>query len=344
MPHRRLFVVLCFVFLAAISPVLAQDPTPASPLPTIRDFAISLTQINPPLFTRLNAGIQLASQVDPTVDTLLDDPNAHVTLFAPTDAGFQSFIDQIGQERFEEIGYTDPEGITNALKYHIVQGVYSLADLELLVDENAGLAVLPTVQGQYIDVTRAEDGTLLIDGVALDTSVPEFVLENGVIHTLSLLLQPELRTITEIMTEEGSGESTDFTPLLGAAPPRSELASAFSDPNQQLTVFAPNVEANEALGSEALTEQLTNPELMERIIGYHTVLGVVHSGDLRGAVAFEESFVGLTVTLNTWISLPLTVTATGSDLMVNDIEIVRTDIDAVNGVIHVVNRVLIPPA
>lgn len=98
------------------------------------------------------------------------------------------------------------------------------------------------------------------------------------------------------------------------------------------TVFAPTDEAFGAL-PDGLLESLLEPEnseLLTRILTYHVVAGDVRSGDISpGAV---ETVEGNTVEL-----------ATDDGVTVNDANVVQADVVASNGVIHVIDAVILPP-
>ena len=100
------------------------------------------------------------------------------------------------------------------------------------------------------------------------------------------------------------------------------------------TVFAPTDDAFAALAPGTLDE-LLKPEKIEdlkAILSYHVVPGKVMAADVANLVS--------TVTAN---GKELKVTVVDSVVMVNDAKVTKTDIVASNGVIHVIDKVLIPP-
>lgn len=101
------------------------------------------------------------------------------------------------------------------------------------------------------------------------------------------------------------------------------------------TVFAPTDEAFAAL-PEGTIENLLKPENKDqlvRILTYHVVPGKVMSGDLAGQIVEPATVEGNT----------LSIDATGDAVMVNDATVVSADVEASNGVIHVVDAVILPP-
>jgi uncharacterized surface protein with fasciclin (FAS1) repeats len=98
------------------------------------------------------------------------------------------------------------------------------------------------------------------------------------------------------------------------------------------TVFAPNDEAFAALPA-GLLEKLLLPEniaVLTAILTYHVVAGKVMSTDVTAGDA--PTVEGSTLTLDTM-----------SGVMVNDATVIAADVEASNGVIHVINKVLVPP-
>ncbi|MBD2257018.1 fasciclin domain-containing protein [Pseudanabaena sp. FACHB-2040] len=133
-------------------------------------------------------------------------------------------------------------------------------------------------------------------------------------------------TIVDVASSSGEFE------ILVAAVEAAGLVEVLSGEGP-FTVFAPTDAAFEALPEGAL-EALLMPEnqaLLAQILTYHVVPGTVTSGDLvEGDVATVE---GSDVT----VSL-------GDSVMVNDATVVMPDIEASNGVIHVIDKVIIPPS
>ncbi len=99
------------------------------------------------------------------------------------------------------------------------------------------------------------------------------------------------------------------------------------------TVFAPTDEAFAKL-PEGTVETLLKPENKDKLVAiltYHVVAGKVMSGDIAGKRVAPETVQGR----------PIAVNAT-SGVMVNDAHVVAADVEATNGVIHVIDKVLLP--
>ncbi|MEO1042893.1 MAG: fasciclin domain-containing protein [Pseudomonadota bacterium] len=104
-----------------------------------------------------------------------------------------------------------------------------------------------------------------------------------------------------------------------------------------LTILAPNNAAFDALPSALSIDVLTaeeNKAVLRDLLAYHVLSTDVSSKDLQGRV----------VTINAVNGDPLTIDATGPVISIGDGVVVITDLQAVNGVVHVIDTVLLPPA
>ncbi len=144
-------------------------------------------------------------------------------------------------------------------------------------------------------------------------------------------MMDELGTIVDVAVASGA------FPTLVAAVEAAELVDVLSGEGP-FTVFAPTEEAFaaalEALGLSA-AELLANTELLTSVLAYHVLplaapaeLVVTLDGQSVATVGGAEVLIGVD----------------GGTVMVNDATVVTTDIEASNGVIHVIDTVLLPPA
>ncbi len=98
------------------------------------------------------------------------------------------------------------------------------------------------------------------------------------------------------------------------------------------TVFAPTDDAFAALPEGTVEGLLADPEALANILTYHVVAGKVMSGDLTNEM-MAATVNGADVTI-----------MTEGGVMVNDATVVTADIEASNGVIHVIDKVILPPS
>ena len=134
--------------------------------------------------------------------------------------------------------------------------------------------------------------------------------------------------IVEVATEAGS------FPTLLAAVEAAGLVDALSDSSASLTVFAPTEEAFAALPEGTLDALLADPDALAGVLTYH-VLG--SSVSASAALDIAPS------TVETLNGAKVAVTTSDENLFVNFAQVVNYDIEASNGVIHVIDSVLLPP-
>ncbi|NJR40708.1 MAG: fasciclin domain-containing protein [Leptolyngbyaceae cyanobacterium CSU_1_4] len=133
-------------------------------------------------------------------------------------------------------------------------------------------------------------------------------------------------TISEVLAENSS-----FSTLLTAAQ-AAGVQETLSEPGS-ITVFAPTNEAFAALPAGTLDKLLLpeNREQLRKILSYHVVPTQVTSADIKpGEVATVEG-------------QPLSIESSASNITVNDASVIQPDVTATNGVIHGIDKVLLPP-
>lgn len=132
------------------------------------------------------------------------------------------------------------------------------------------------------------------------------------------------KNIVEVAQEAGS-----FNTLL-AAVEAAGLVEALS--TQEVTVFAPTDEAFAALPDGTVEGLLQDPEALANVLTYHVVPGTVMAEQVVGLDS-AVTLQGQEVSIN--------VTADG-EVTVNEANVVTTDVEASNGVIHIIDAVLLP--
>jgi len=346
--HMKRIIALTLALLLVVVPVLADDHGDAG---TIAEIVIASTEAETPEFTTLLAAVSAA---DPAIVEALSDEEAELTVFAPTDAAFAALAEALGEEAFNEI--LSEEGtprLNEILMYHVVGGIVpSTAVVEGLSGAEAddmGAVSFPvvTLSGQAFDVagTMGDDGLDLEAGITVAEA--NLVLEsidieasNGVIHVIDAVIVPELRTIADIVVELTEAETPEFTTLLtavGAADPA--VLELLSDPSADVTVFAPVDAAFAAV--DGLEDIVADTELLTTILQYHVLPGSVYSFQLGDLV---DDMGEVTVEMADGSEATITVSDMG--VMINEANIVLelVDIEASNGVIHVIDAVIVPSA
>ena len=174
---------------------------------------------------------------------------------------------------------------------------------------------------------------------------PDVFASNGVIHVIDAVLlppaddpgamppvepTPSAGTIVEVAAGAGV-----FNTLLAAAGV-ADLADALAHPLDNYTVFAPTDEAFAALGDDVINALLADPAALREILLFHIIPGTVFSAEAFSNILGFDIIAGNGGTLN--------VTATEDGLAVNNTPIAIADIGASNGIVHVIESVLLPPA
>jgi uncharacterized surface protein with fasciclin (FAS1) repeats len=249
------------------------------------------------------------------LDGALSDPNANLTVFAPTDDAFAALPPGLIEELLE-----DPQGLlAQILLYHVVDGVAFSTDL-------SDGQLITTLQGQDVLVTINQNGVFINNAQVILADIEG---TNGVVHVIDAVLIPDTSSDPSIL--EIVLNSTDHT-ILAAAVDAAGLAGALADENASLTLFAPTDAAFLALPPGTIEELLDDPfGLLTQVLLYHVVNGVALSGDLADG---QE--------ITTLLGQDIVVTINQNGVFINDAQVTVADIIASNGVVHVIDAVLIP--
>jgi transforming growth factor-beta-induced protein len=243
------------------------------------------------------------------------------TVFAPTDDAFAALPEGTLEALLE-----DPTGeLTNILLYHVVSGKALSAGL-------SDGQVIETLLGKNITVTITEDG-VFINGAQV-TSV-DIEADNGVVHVIDAVLIPDMRPATVV---DIALSSDDFS-ILVAALTREDLTIDFVGAlsgEGPFTVFAPTNAAFAALLEELGVSSLNDIDVatLEAVLQMHVVAGKVMSTDLSEGLA-AETLLGQEITFS------LEDGATVTDPNGRESNITAVDIEAQNGVVHVIDKVIL---
>jgi uncharacterized surface protein with fasciclin (FAS1) repeats len=239
--------------------------------------------------------------------------DGNMTLFAPTDEAFAALpagtVDAL---------LADPSGdLTQVLLYHVVGA-------EAFSNSLSDGQMVTTLQGQDITVTIT-GGMVYINNAMV--TVADIDATNGVVHVIDAVLLPEFPTNTVVDIIVNSEVHTTLETAVIAAGLVETLSGA-----GPFTVFAPTDDAFAALPAGTIDALLADPNgLLTEILFYHVVSGTALSTDLS-----DQQEI---VTLN---GLPVTVTINGDGVFINDAQVIIADLIADNGVVHVIDAVLIP--
>ena len=237
------------------------------------------------------------------------------TVFAPTDAAFAALPAGILDALL-----ADPSGdLTDILKYHVLTG-------KAMSSQLSDGQVISTILGKNITVTINANGVFINDK---QVTTADIEAENGVVHVIDAVLIPPVEmpaTVVDIVVN-----SPDHT-TLEAAVVAADLAGTLSGTGP-FTVFAPTDAAFAALPAGTLDALLADPSGdLTDILLYHVVAGKAMSADLSN---------GQEITTVLGDNIVVTINADG--VFINDAKVTVADIEARNGVVHVIDEVLLPP-
>lgn len=287
-----------------------QDKDPVNPK-TITDTLFESAD-----FTILSAAIRHAGMSDAL-------KTEDLTLFAPNDAAFKAS------------GFADAAAITarpaaevrDILKYHIIGTALTVDQLEAQsTPAYHNLAMKPTY------ITR-NSGGVLINGVRITT--PNMKADNGIIHIVERLLMPPTKSLLEIIQS-----NSDLTFLLAAATRAAQanptLGNALSSPLSTYTLLAPSNAAFMAAGfTSTASFNAADPTTLANILLYHVLPGRIFSNNFTSGTLTTVSTKTIKVDVNNGVKITGNKNTAPATLT-------QTNLLATNGVIHIIDRVLMP--
>ncbi|RCH77277.1 MAG: hypothetical protein DBX04_00790 [Candidatus Poseidoniales archaeon] len=236
------------------------------------------------------------------------------TVFAPTDDAFAAA--GIDLSTFD----TDEENATlsDILLYHVVSGSVAASDVTDGMSAEA-------LNGDDLSFT-VSDGSVMVNDATVTTA--DVMASNGIIHVIDKVLMPPADLADIPTVAQGTGIHTSLV----AAVVQAELLTTLQG-DGPFTVFAPTDDAFAAAGIDlAALDTEEGKAALTDILLYHVVSGAVPSSAVTD---------GMSATAVNGDDLSFTV---GEGVMVNDANVVLADVPASNGVIHVIDKVLMPPA
>jgi uncharacterized surface protein with fasciclin (FAS1) repeats len=310
-PEDIMFLTVATSLVLAIAPVTAQS-APAKPAPAAKAAPAKSTIVDTAVaagnFKTLVAAVQAAG----LAETL--SGNGPFTVFAPTDEAFA----KLPPGTVEMLLKPENKGkLTAILTYHVVPGNAKAADVVTM--KNAG-----TVNGQRVDI-KVDGGKVQVDGA--NVVATDIACSNGVIHVIDTVILPVDGTIVEVAAANGS-----FNTLV-AAVKAAGLVETLSGKGP-FTVLAPTDAAFAKLPAGTV-EMLLKPENKQQlvdILSYHVVPGVT---------AYSDAVVKMNE-VPTVLGTPVAVKVVDGKVMLNGATVVVADVETSNGVIHVIDTVILP--
>ena len=248
-------------------------------------------------------------------DASLSDTTETFTVFAPDETAF-SFLDP-------SVLLDQDEALSSVVGYHIIASQAILtADLE------NGEATVETLSGDEFTVQVTESGVFIEEAEVIQTDVEAV---NGVIHVIDrpLLGNQDLANVTWFVSETAElyGTVVDF-----------ELRDAFEEAGTW-TVFGPN---NATLEEADLSD--FSEEEIQQILQYHVLGGQPTNSSTLLELLEEEG----TPSFETVQGEELTITLDEEEIVFNEgqatLDVENLDYVASNGILHVIEGLLLPPS
>ena len=308
---RILFFAMAMFSSTVLLSCEKDDDTPVRRSETITDLAVA-----DPNFSILVQALTKAGLADD-----LSSMENQFTVFAPTNDAFAALLSELGVASLNDI---PTDVLTKVLLYHVKSGIATSGQINTgYYNTLADGPISGTTLSLYVDKAN-----LKINNRASLTKV-DIMAENGVIHVIDKVILP-------MSIADHAVANSNFSALVAAAS-KAGLVPALDDETQKYTVFAPvNAAFTELLSTLGVTLSDLSAETLTPILLYH-VLGT--------AVPSSQVAAGYVPTLSTAfgksVSLQLS-TAAGVKLN-NNANVVAVDVVATNGIIHAIDKVVLPP-
>lgn len=295
-------ILLLFVTISLLSISCDKDDEPAGPA------SIAGIVSSNPDFSILNAAVTRAG-----LGSALS--SGTLTVFAPDNAAFGA-----SGITAATVNSLPVPTLDSILKYHVLNTVVGSTNVPVS-------DAVTTLLGNSLFASRNTNG-VFVNGIKVKSA--DVPASNGVIHVISKVLFPPTKSIAQIVSTD-----TSFSLLL-AAVTKAGLAGAVSGPGK-FTVFAPTNAAFRAAGFNTVADiNAASTDLITTVVRYHVITTNVFASDLTdGLTAASLQGGNLTVNLT-----PVRVKITSSTKPSSNV--VAADVVATNGVVHVIDRVLLP--
>ena len=267
-------------------------------------------------FTTLIAALEATG-----LDTTLSDMDSKFTVFAPTDDAFAL----LGQDVIDSL-LADTDTLSDILTYHVISGE---------VDSSAAISSA----GSLVEMVNGDSVGLSLDGDNLLVNTATVILvdvaaDNGVIHVIDAVLTPPAvkgtPTMNIVDTAVAAGDFGTLVTALQAA----GLDATLADETQSFTVFAPTDAAFAMIDPETLNLLIADTDALSSVLLQHVV-----SGEVNSVTAYTLN--GLSATTASGAAIPVAINTELDTLTFGGATVQTTDIYTTNGIIHVIDTVVV---
>ena len=288
------------------------DPDPYEPTPmSIVDVAVANGS-----FTTLVAALEATG-----LDVTLSDMDSSFTVFAPTDDAFAL----LGDETIAAL-LDDTDTLTDILTYHVIG-----AEIDSSAAISSAGSTVEMVNGDSTGLSLDGDN-LLVNTVTVTTVDVE--ADNGVIHVIDAVLIPPADKGTPTMNIVDTAVSAGDFGTLVTALQAAGLDATLADETQSFTVFAPTDAAFAMIDPDTLDLLLADTEALSDVLLQHVV-----SGEVSSVTAYTLN--GLSATTVSGAEIPVAINSELDTLTFGGATVTTTDIYTTNGVIHVIDMVVV---
>lgn len=250
----------------------------------------------------------------------------NLTLLAPNDAAFRASGLTTGT-----ILAMPKDEVKNLLMYHVLYAPVPSSAIPFgtnsITTSNKGVAF----------ITKTNSGTIFVNGALM--TQPDVTTGNGYLHIIDRVLTPSFKTaLSAIQNNPNLTLLAAVIKRIGSTNPTLLNALTDASSTNQITVFAPSDDAFRAAGYGSVSViESANPQLLANILAYHVGLGVLFTTQFQtGPLSLLSGGSGPKVTVQNG-----TVTVKGNR-NTTAATIRQADIPVSNGVVHVIDQVLLP--
>ncbi|WP_282161143.1 fasciclin domain-containing protein [Ulvibacterium marinum] len=258
------------------------------------------------------------------------------TVLAPTNAAFNTFL---GQNNFTSVQDVPVGALTQILLNHVIGTELSSSDLTLLQRNYAATLASGPTEGSNLSLYFDATDGIEFNGISrVVNGGGDILASNGTIHLVDAVI--DLPTVVTFISEDFNFE--ELTTAITTATPGSDIA-AFLSEDGPFTVFAPVDQAfDELLDSNPDWSSLSDIDesLLTAVLQHHVVSGNNRSSGLSEGLNLT-TLEGDDITVSLQVNAPFIAVITdgsGND----DVNIGFVDIQASNGVIHLIDQVMLP--
>ena len=289
----------------------APTPEPEPEPMSIVDVAVSNGS-----FTTLAAALEATG-----LDVTLSDMDSSFTVFAPTDDAFALLGDDTIAALLE-----DTETLSDILTYHVID-----SEIDSSAAISSAGSTVEMVNGDSIGLSL--DGDNLLVNTVTVTAV-DVEADNGVIHVIDAVLIPPAEKGTPTMNIVDTAVAAGDFGTLVAALQAAGLDATLADETQTYTVFAPTDAAFAMIDPDTLDLLLADTDVLSSVLLQHVV-----SGEVSAVTAYTLN--GLSATTASGADIPVAINSELDTLTFGGATVTTTDIYTTNGVIHVIDTVVV---